>query len=55
MRPGLDVIYDQDTHNLDMQTRGIKTSRKRGQTLGNYQEVRLRRIHMTLDTYLATP
>ena len=53
MDKGLAVIYDQDTQNLLMQTRGIKASRKSGQTLGNYQEVRLRRMHMTLDKYLS--
>ncbi|MCG8404690.1 MAG: hypothetical protein MI923_05780, partial [Phycisphaerales bacterium] len=53
MDTGLAVIYDQDTQNLLMQTRGIKASRKPGQTLGNYQEVRLRRMHMTLDKYLS--
>ena len=53
MDNGLAVIYDQDTQNLLMQTRGIKASRKQGQTLGNYQEVRLRRMHMTLDQYLS--
>ncbi len=53
MRAGLDFIYDQDTWNLDMQTKGIKASRKKGQTLGNYQEIRTRRIHMTLDKYLS--
>ncbi len=53
MDQGLAVIYDQDTQNLLMQTRGIKASRKSGQTLGNYQEVRLRRMHMTLDNYLS--
>lgn len=51
--PRLGFIYDQDVDNLDMQTRGIKASRKGGQTLGNYQEVRIRRMRMTLDQYLS--
>jgi len=53
MVPGLGGVYDQDTNNLEMQQRGFKASvGKRGQTLGNYQEIRIRRIHKTLDNYL---
>ncbi|MEM7569241.1 MAG: aromatic ring-hydroxylating dioxygenase subunit alpha [Pseudomonadota bacterium] len=50
--PFLAYIYEQDVDNLLQQTRGIKASRKKGQTLGNYQEVRIRRMRMTLDEYL---
>ncbi|MFN3231170.1 MAG: aromatic ring-hydroxylating oxygenase subunit alpha [Alphaproteobacteria bacterium] len=54
--PVLGAIYDQDTGNLEMQQRGYKAAiaggAKTGQTLGNYQEVRIRRMHMTLDEYL---
>ncbi|MGD1957040.1 MAG: SRPBCC family protein [Sphingomonadales bacterium] len=52
LNPWLAYIYDQDVDNLLQQTRGIKASRKKGQTLGNYQEVRIRRMRMTLDNYL---
>ncbi|MEN3951666.1 aromatic ring-hydroxylating dioxygenase subunit alpha [Iodidimonas sp. SYSU 1G8] len=52
LNPLLGAVYDQDTMNLDMQQKGFKASRKAGQTLGNYQEVRIRRIHRTLDAYL---
>lgn len=45
-------VYDEDTGNLAMQTRGLKTSRK-GVSLGNYQESRIRRVHQTLDEFLA--
>jgi len=45
-------VYDEDTSNLHMQTLGFKTSFK-GATLGNYQEVRIRRVHLTLDSFLA--
>ncbi len=38
----LGKVYDQDTSNMAAQTRGFRASRKRGQTLGNYQEVRAR-------------
>jgi hypothetical protein len=46
-------IYDQDTGNLRAQQEGFKAARKSGQTLLNYQEVRVRLLHQTLDTYLA--
>jgi len=54
--PGMDArlgyIYDQDVENLRQQTRGIKSSRKPGQTLGNYQEIRIRRMRETLAGYV---
>jgi len=50
--PGLALIYDQDTGNLAGQQRGFKASTKAGQTLGNYQEVRIRQLHNTVDKYL---
>jgi len=49
----LGQVYDEDTGNLQMQQEGFKTSRKRGLTLGNYQEARIRRVHMTLDEFMA--
>lgn len=49
----LGSVYDEDTGNLAMQQQGFKTSRKPGMTLGNYQEARIRRMHMTLDEFLA--
>ena len=50
--PGLGFILDQDTDNLRRQRAGAKASRKPGQTLGNYQEIRIRHFHQTLDRYL---
>jgi nitrite reductase/ring-hydroxylating ferredoxin subunit len=47
----LGAVYDQDTGNLQRQQQGLKTTRK-GITLGNYQEARIRRFHLTLDEYL---
>jgi len=41
---GLGRVYDQDTANMAAQTRGFKASFKRGQTLGNYQESRVRHL-----------
>ncbi len=45
-------VLDQDTENLAMQRAGAKASKKGAQSLGNYQEARIRRFHMTLDEYL---
>ncbi len=50
--PFLGHVYDQDTGNLEMQQKGFKSARKKAQTLGNYQEIRVRRLHKTLDSYL---
>ena len=54
--PGLPTnlahVLDQDTANLAAQTRGFKASHKRGQTLGNYQEVRARHLHQTVRRYI---
>jgi phenylpropionate dioxygenase-like ring-hydroxylating dioxygenase large terminal subunit len=49
----LAMVLDQDTANFKRQRAGIKAATKTGQTLGNYQESRIRRFHMTLDEYLA--
>ena len=49
----LGVVYDEDTGNLQIQQQGFKTSRKPGLTLGNYQEARIRRVHMTLDEIMS--
>lgn len=48
----LGKIYDEDTGNLQLQQQGFKTTRK-GITLGNFQEARIRRVHMTLDEMMA--
>ena len=45
-------VYDEDTGNLALQQQGLKASRKPGITLGNYQEARIRRVHLTLDEFL---
>jgi nitrite reductase/ring-hydroxylating ferredoxin subunit len=46
-------VYDEDTGNLALQQQGFKTSRKPGLTLGNYQESRIRRVHLTLDEFMS--
>lgn len=48
----LAYVLDQDTENFHRQWAGMNASFKPGQTLGNYQEARIRRFHKTLDTYL---
>lgn len=49
---GLGRVYDQDTANMAAQTRGFRSSRKRGQTLGNYQEVRARHLQERVRHYV---
>lgn len=53
MPASLGAVLDQDTVNLAAQTRGFKASTKRGQTLGNYQEVRARHFQATVRRYIA--
>jgi hypothetical protein len=48
----LALVLDQDTDNFKLQTAGIKASLKGAQTLGNYQESRVRKLHMTVDEYM---
>jgi phenylpropionate dioxygenase-like ring-hydroxylating dioxygenase large terminal subunit len=48
-------VLDQDTDNFHRQWAGMQASLKPGQTLGNYQEARIRRFHKTLDEYLDIP
>jgi hypothetical protein len=49
---GLGRVYDQDTANMAAQTRGFRSSRKRGQTLGNYQEIRARHLQQRVREFL---
>lgn len=53
LEPWLAATFDQDTDNLRRQFRGFVASAKRGQTLGNYQESRIRHFHAGIDSYLA--
>jgi len=48
----LAAVYEQDTSNLERQQRGFKASAKKAESLANYQEARIRQVHMTLDKYL---
>lgn len=48
----LGAVYDQDTNNMAAQTRGFRSSVKRGQTLGNYQEVRARHLQQRVRDFV---
>lgn len=48
----LGPVYDQDTDNMAAQTRGFKACARGAQTLGNYQEVRVRHVHKRVKDYL---
>jgi nitrite reductase/ring-hydroxylating ferredoxin subunit len=48
----LGLVLDQDTDNFRRQWAGMKASVKPGETLGNYQESRIRHFHKTLDRYV---
>ena len=52
MGEGLARVFDQDGSNLPQVQKGLKASKKGTITLGNYQEVRIRHFHQTLDKYL---
>lgn len=53
MDPGFANILDQDTDNLILQQEGLEASAKRGLTLGNYQEIRIRHFEKAVDKYVA--
>ncbi|GGC17211.1 (2Fe-2S)-binding protein [Novosphingobium marinum] len=53
MSPSFAQVMDQDTSIMAWQQEGFSASRKGEATLSNYQEVRIRHAHMTLDRYLA--
>jgi hypothetical protein len=52
MDPGFGAILDQDTDNVLLQQEGLEASAKRGITLGNYQEIRIRHFEKTVDKYM---
>ncbi len=52
MGAGLAGVFNQDGANLPQVQKGLKASKKGTVTLGNYQEVRIRHFHQTLDKYL---
>jgi hypothetical protein len=48
----LGAILDQDMANIPHVHAGLKSAKKRDVHLSNYQEVRVRHFHQTLDKYL---
>ncbi|MCX2980142.1 aromatic ring-hydroxylating dioxygenase subunit alpha [Halieaceae bacterium IMCC14734] len=52
MGAGLARVFDQDGSNLPQVQRGMEASAAGEVVLGNYQEVRIRQFHRTLDKYL---
>jgi hypothetical protein len=52
---GFGPIFNQDESNFARLQKGLKAARKKGVTLGNYQESRIRHFHQTLDEYLGAP
>jgi phenylpropionate dioxygenase-like ring-hydroxylating dioxygenase large terminal subunit len=52
MGEALARIFDQDASNLPQVQKGMKASKAGVAVLGNYQEVRIRHFHQTLDKYL---
>jgi hypothetical protein len=55
MDPGFGVVFDQDTDNVSLQQEGMRASKKKTETLGNYQEIRLRQFNQTLAKYINRP
>ncbi len=53
MGEGLARVFDQDGSNLPQVQKGLRASKKGKVTLANYQEVRIRHFHQTLDKYLS--
>jgi hypothetical protein len=45
-------VFEQDMENLPYVQEGLKSSKTGQVNLANYQEVRLRQFHQTLDKYL---
>jgi len=48
----LGAVVDQDMENMELTHQGLKCSANGLVELGDYQEVRIRHFHQTLDTYL---
>ena len=49
---GLAKVFDQDFSNLPMVHKGLKSLSSGRVQLGNYQEIRIRHFHQTLDKYI---
>jgi len=53
MDPNFGAVMDQDTNNVGLQQEGVAASFKRGATLGNYQEIRIRQFERAIDKYVS--
>jgi phenylpropionate dioxygenase-like ring-hydroxylating dioxygenase large terminal subunit len=51
----LGSVFDQDMNNLPYVQEGLKVSKNGLIELGNYQEIRIRQFHQTMDKYLSRP
>jgi phenylpropionate dioxygenase-like ring-hydroxylating dioxygenase large terminal subunit len=49
----LGQVFNQDMQNLPFVQKGLRASKKRGVTLSNYQEIRIRHYHQTIDKFLS--
>ncbi|WP_346839452.1 aromatic ring-hydroxylating dioxygenase subunit alpha [Microbulbifer sp. SAOS-129_SWC] len=52
MGAGFANVFHQDGANLPQVQKGLKASKKKAVTLGNYQEVRVRHFNQTLEKYI---
>jgi len=52
IEPGLAKVFDQDFSNLPLVQKGLRSLQSGHVQLANYQEVRIRHFHQTLDKYL---
>ncbi len=48
----LGAVLDQDSENMELCHEGLKASKNQAVELADYQEVRIRHLHQTLDRYL---
>jgi hypothetical protein len=48
----LGSVFEQDMQNLPYVQQGLKASKTGQVNLGDYQEIRIRQFHQTLDKYL---
>jgi nitrite reductase/ring-hydroxylating ferredoxin subunit len=55
MDPGFGAVLDQDTDNVGLQQEGAAASFKRGETLANYEEIRIRHFERAVDLYVGKP
>jgi nitrite reductase/ring-hydroxylating ferredoxin subunit len=52
MDPAFGAVMDQDTENVGLQQEGVAASFKKGATLGNYQEIRIRHFERAVEQYV---